>query len=319
MKEIDIDSSIARLEAFTNAFIKYRFAWLKESDVEVMLAFVQICQEVVSGLSHYALEHCNSIDQYKRSSADRIYNCFCFARGRLVNITLLGEGNKLALLNKSIKLLYDAIVLNVESYESIKIQIPQPKSILNQSVAEVNKPKQVDKEEKKAPKKECETDKNSKKNVEEWDDQFDDVFDSKLDPHKIFEVLEKKSDPRVTDDYPRFFVFFRVLLYIGWIKNHQKNFLKWANCHWKLNWTKDHNFKFGNNIQKELRDTDMDKWDDKTCNGSDIGNAYRNLAIKVMSALTEKVNDGMLIDRSGFYIEGVADRINDGKGMRYPF
>lgn len=166
---------------------------------------------------------------------------------------------------------------------------------------------------------ECEIDKNSKKNVDEWDNQFDDVFDPMLDPQEIFKVLEKKSDPRVTDDYPRFFVFFRVLLYIGWIKNHQKNFLKWANCHWKLNWTKDYNFKFGNNIQKELRDTDMDKWDDKTCNGSDIGKAYRNLAIKVMSALTEKVNDGMLIDRSGFYREGVADRINDGKKMRYPF
>ncbi len=318
MTENEINSSIARLKAFTNAFIEYRFAWLKESDVDVMLAFVQICMEVVGGLSRYALEHCNSIDQNKRMSANRIYSCFGFARGFL-NDTLMGEGNKLALLNKSIKLLYDAIVLNVESYESIKIQIPQHKSIVHQSVAVVNKPKQVVKEEKKAPKKECEIDKNSKKTVEEWDNQFDDVFDPMLDPQEIFKVLEKKSDPRVTDDYPRFFVFFRVLLYIGWIKNHQKNFLKWANCHWKLNWTKDYNFKFGNNIQKELRDTDMDKWDDKTCNGSDIGKAYRNLAIKVMSALTEKVNDGMLIDRSGFYREGVADRINDGKKMRYPF
>ena len=87
----------------------------------------------------------------------------------------------------------------------------------------------------------------------------------------------------------------------------------------KRNWTKNCNFKFGNNIQKELRDTDMDKWDDKTCNGSDIGNAYRNFAIKVMSALTEKVNNGKVIDRTVFYREGVADRINDGKKLSYPF
>ena len=153
----------------------------------------------------------------------------------------------------------------------------------------------------------------------EWDETYDAVFKDELNPRQIFYKLENMTYPRVTDNYPRIFVFFKVLLYLGWIENHQKNFLKWANCHWKLNWKHDYNFKFGNNIQKELRDTDIADWDDNTCNGSDIGNAYRSLAKKVLDELAEKVNGGKIVDRITFYKEGVKSRINDGKKLAYPF
>ncbi len=153
----------------------------------------------------------------------------------------------------------------------------------------------------------------------EWDDTYDEVFKDGLNPRQIFYKLENMTYPRVTDNYPRIFVFFRVLLYLGWIENHQKNFLKWANCHWKLNWKHNHNFKFSNNIQKEFRDTDIADWDDNTCNGSDIGNAYRSLAKKVLDELAEKVNGGKIVDRITFYEEGVKSRINDGKKLAYPF
>jgi hypothetical protein len=154
---------------------------------------------------------------------------------------------------------------------------------------------------------------------EEWDDTYDGVFKEGLNPQKIFNKLEKMTYPRVTDVYPRTFVYFKVLLYLGWIENHQKNFLKWANCHWGFNWMYDYNFKFGNNIKKELRDTDMSDWGDKTCKGSDIGKAYRCLAQRVLDVFAEKVNDGKTIDRMAFYKEGVKSRINDGKKLAYPF
>jgi hypothetical protein len=153
----------------------------------------------------------------------------------------------------------------------------------------------------------------------EWDDTYDEVFKDGLNPRQIFYKLENMTYPRVTDNYPRIFVFFRVLLYLDWIENHQKKFLKWANCHWKLNWKHDHNFKFSNNIKKELRDTDIADWDDNTCNGSDIGNAYRSLAKRVLDELAEKVNGGKIVDRITFYKEGVKSRINDGKKLDYPF
>ena len=113
--------------------------------------------------------------------------------------------------------------------------------------------------------------------------------------------LEKMDNPRVTDDYPRFFVFFKVLLYLGWIEKSQNKFLKWANCHWKCKWNKEYNFKFGNNIKKELRDTHLSKWSSATLPNSDIGDAYRTLAIDVFSKLTETVNGNKIIDRSSFY------------------
>ena len=125
--------------------------------------------------------------------------------------------------------------------------------------------------------------------------------------------------PRVTDDYPRFFVFFRVLLYLGWIENQQKMFLKWTNCHWNCNWKKEHNFKFSNNILKVLRDTDMMDWDKNTSKDSDIGKAYRDFAKKVLDVLAENVNDGKIIDRVEFYKEGTKTRINDGRNLVYPF
>lgn len=154
---------------------------------------------------------------------------------------------------------------------------------------------------------------------EEWDDVYDDVFKEEINPQLVFNKLEKMTYPRVTDDYPRMFVFFKVLLYLGWIEDHQKNFLKWANCHWRFNWKLDHKFKFGNNIKKELRDTDMSDWDENTCNGSDIGKAYRLFAKKVLDVFAENVNDGMIIDRTSFYKKGVKSRINDGKNLVYPF
>ena len=154
---------------------------------------------------------------------------------------------------------------------------------------------------------------------EEWDDQYDGVFIFNLKPQKIYIKLKNMNYPRVTDDYPRFFVFFRVLLYLGWIKNQQKNFLKWTKCHWNCNWKKEHNFKFSNNIKKQLRDTDMVDWDENTCKDSDIGKAYRDFAKKVLDVLAEKVNDGKIIDRVEFYKEGVKTRINDGRNLVYPF
>ena len=154
---------------------------------------------------------------------------------------------------------------------------------------------------------------------EEWDNQYDGVFESRIDPQIVFKKLEFLDDPRVTEAYPRFFVFFKVLVYLGWIENHQRNFLNWANCHWNCNWKYGHNFKFGNNIKKELRDTHMSKWNGNTLPNSDIGNAYRSFAIKVLSELTEKVNGGKIIDRIAFYRVGVTERINDGKKKDYPF
>ena len=154
---------------------------------------------------------------------------------------------------------------------------------------------------------------------DEWDDSYDGVFKEELNPQTIFNKLENMTYTRVTDDYPRIFVYFKVLLYLGWIENHQKNFLRWANCHWGFDWKYDYNFKFGNNIKKELRDTEMSDWNDKTCNGSDIGKAYRSLANKVLDVLAEKVNDGKIIDRMEFYKKGVKNRINDGKKLEYPF
>lgn len=154
---------------------------------------------------------------------------------------------------------------------------------------------------------------------EEWDNQYDGVFDPNIDPQKVFKKLELLDDPRVTEDYPRFFVFFKVLVYLGWIENHQKNFLNWANCHWNCNWKYSHNFKFGNNIKKELRDTHMSKWNGNTLPKSDVGNAYRAFAIDVLSVLTETVNGGKIIDRIAFYRGGVTERINDGKNLDYPF
>lgn len=156
-------------------------------------------------------------------------------------------------------------------------------------------------------------------NKEEWDSQYDDVFDSRLNPEKIFKKLEKMDNPRVTDDYPRFFVFFKVLLYLGWIEKSQNKFLKWANCHWKCKWNKEYNFKFGNNIKKELRDTHLSKWSSATLPNSDIGDAYRTLAIDVFSKLTETVNGNKIIDRSSFYNKDAKVRINDGKNLEYPY
>lgn len=153
--------------------------------------------------------------------------------------------------------------------------------------------------------------------VDEWDDQYDDFFNSEINPQKVFEKLEYMDDPRVTEDYPRFFVFFKVLLYLGWIKNKQKIFLKWANCHWKRSWEKDHCFKFSNNIQKEIRDAHISKWGHETL--PDISKAYRALAIDVLSKFTMKVNGGKIIDNTAFYNDGVTKRINDGKKLDYPF
>lgn len=154
---------------------------------------------------------------------------------------------------------------------------------------------------------------------ENWDDSFDGVFTAGINPQKVFSELEKKDDPRVTDFYPRFFVFFRVLLFLGWIENHQKHFLEWANHHWECGWKKPHNFKFGNNIQKELRDADMSTWNDKTCNGSDIGVAYRNLAKGVLELFSEKTDDNKIKDRVDFYKDSEACLINNGDNLDYPF
>ena len=154
---------------------------------------------------------------------------------------------------------------------------------------------------------------------EEWDSQYDGIFNEDLNPQAIFNKLEAMSSPRVSDYYPRFFVFFRVLLYLSWIGNSQKNFLKWCNCHWEQNWEKEYNFKFGNNIKKELRDTDMSDWNDNTCNGSDIGKDYRLFAKKVLDSFAVKVNDGKIIDVAAYYKQGVKSRINEGKKLSYPF
>ena len=152
---------------------------------------------------------------------------------------------------------------------------------------------------------------------DEWDATYDDVFNTEINPQKVFEKLEYMDDPRVTEDYPRFFVFFKVLLYIGWIKNQQNNFLKWANCHWERGWEKTHCFKFSNNIQKEIRDAHISKWGDATL--PDISKAYRAFAIDVLSKFAEKVNGGKIIDIADFYNDGVTKRINDGKKLEYPF
>ena len=166
---------------------------------------------------------------------------------------------------------------------------------------------------------EGEEDSEDEKTDVEWDDQYDGVFNSNLKPQKIYIKLKNMNYPRVTDDYPRFFVFFRVLLYLGWIENQQKMFLKWTNCHWNCNWKKEHNFKFSNNILKVLRDTDMMDWDKNTSKDSDIGKAYRDFAKKVLDVLAENVNDGKIIDRVEFYKEGTKTRINDGRNLVYPF
>lgn len=152
---------------------------------------------------------------------------------------------------------------------------------------------------------------------DEWDDQYDDVFKSEINPQKAFEKLEYLDDPRVTEDYPRFFVFFKVLLYIHWINNEQNKFLKWANFHWRRGWDKDYKFKFSNNIDKKIRDAHIAKWGDETL--PDISKAYRALAIEVLSKFTEKVNGNKIIDNIAFYNDGVTKRINDGKKLEYPF
>ncbi len=157
------------------------------------------------------------------------------------------------------------------------------------------------------------------KEDENWDDSFDGVFTAGINPQKVFSKLEKRDDPRVHEFYPRFFVFFRVLLFLGWIENHQKHFLEWANHHWECGWKKPHNFKFGNNIQKELRDADMSTWNDKTCNGSDIGDAYRNLAKGVLELFSEKTDDNKIKDRVEFYVDSEACLINNGENLDYPF
>ena len=157
------------------------------------------------------------------------------------------------------------------------------------------------------------------KEDENWDDSFDGVFTAGINPQKVFSKLEKRDDPRVHEFYPRFFVFFRVLLFLGWIENHQKHFLEWANHHWECGWKKPHNFKFGNNIQKELRDADMSTWNDKTCNGSDIGVAYRNLAKGVLELFSEKTDDNKIKDRVDFYKDSEACLINNGDNLDYPF
>ena len=153
---------------------------------------------------------------------------------------------------------------------------------------------------------------------EEWNDELDGVFNSSINPQRVFETIKAMSDPRVTDDYPRFFVFFRVLLYIGWIESRPGLFLKWANCHWNCGWLHKHNFKFSNNIDKGLRDAQISQWNANTCT-SDIGNAYRALAKDVLLKFTENVNGGKLIDRIDFYKSDVKARINDGRSLAYPF
>ena len=192
MTDIDFPSHIVHLDVLNDMVYKYQFICLTKSDVERILPFVRKSQEVETLLSNFVLEHYNSIDTNERLLSGTIIDRFRPLRGFL-NVTLTGESDQIDNLNKSIKLLHDHIVYTIETYDSTGISLPHPKPIVNKSASVVNKPKKVVNEAKKATNK-CEIDKNSTSEGGEWDKQYDDVFDSSLDPHKIFEVLEDKSE-----------------------------------------------------------------------------------------------------------------------------
>lgn len=336
MTQGDILSALAPLDTLVVISNLNGEKHMSVSDVNMVMPFVKEAKKAAEKLSRFALDHFNSHDENKRVLAKLI--CQRFSKMHFYE-TYVDEKKyyycTIEYYNNYIKSI-NSLIENTEAAcrELVEI-LPPPSAKEEMSVGKTDEeiveetldttncnvreePLSDEVISNEQGGDEVEVERNLDE-IEEWNSQNDSVFKNVINPQRVFEKLEYMNDPRVTDDYPRIFVFFKILLFLGWINNHQKNFLKWANLHWKLGWEKDYNFKFGNNIKKELRDTQISSWDENTLPNSDTGKAYRALAKKVLDILTEKVNDNRIIDRKFFYKDGVKERINDGKKLEYPF
>ena len=157
--------------------------------------------------------------------------------------------------------------------------------------------------------------------ISPWDDSLDSVFDSRINSQRVFLVLKDEDRPVFKSPYSRFFVFFRVLEYMHWVKGTQEDFLKWVNLHWKCGWNKKSHFKFANYIQKELRNAPLCDWYAHIIQDRDMGLAYRSLAERLFSLFADTTYDEewrWLQDKACFYKDGVTDFINRGD-LKHPF
>ncbi|MBR4533832.1 MAG: hypothetical protein IKO85_04735 [Bacteroidaceae bacterium] len=156
---------------------------------------------------------------------------------------------------------------------------------------------------------------------DEWDASLDDVFDNRLNPMAIFKALKNEITPNVSDFYPRFFVYYRVLDYLHWLVGQpQAKFLRWANLHWGCGWdvNSPSKFKFSNNIAKPLRDEPLSDWYAYTVPNSTLGEDYRDLADRVINHLANTVKGEWLRDKTEFYKDGETDLINNGD-LKHPY
>ena len=139
---------------------------------------------------------------------------------------------------------------------------------------------------------------------ERWSDLLDDVFDERVNAEKEFNAIKELKSP--LEEMPTFFVIWKVLAKIKWIKGSRKDFLVWIDKHFKKKWPST-KYKL-QDINEKLKKSDINDWNENTMN-STIGKKYHDFAMTVLKTFTKKGQYKDIVDRIEFMTG--EERINE--------
>lgn len=137
------------------------------------------------------------------------------------------------------------------------------------------------------------------------------IFNEKINVNKVINELGSLNSDKVIGKR-RWYVIFRVLHFLEWIGNSQKNFINWVDAHFQWNGNKE--FR---GVQSEFIHSNPCDWneivikeEDSINSNEDIGPDYYDFAVSIRDTFVNVDEDGTMHDKDKFLINPKQGGVN---------